>query len=826
MASSAGAVRAGGAFVEIFAKDGAFQQSMKRVENRIRAVGTAIRSVGSNLFFGTAAIGAPIALAVRQFASLDDAVRASAAAAGRGQESLAGMAAAAERMGLRFGLSSVDVAKLGLEISRAFGDRLSEQEINSVTEAVLAMAKATGTDGTRAASIMASTLAQFGLNADQAARVADTLTFTANATLNSVDGLGEALSYAGGAAANAGLDIEQTLAVLGTLGNLGLQGSEAGTALRRLLTISGADAQKLSEIFGVSFLDINGNIRPIVDSLTDVSIATQNLAGGERIAKLSEAFGLLGINAAIGIGRAGDSTRKLEADIRAATGTANQQAAFMEAGVGGAMRQLLEAIRQIGNAFGEALAPAIVQASKTLGSFAVVIKQFVSTYPQIARFVAGTIAGLFAIGVVLIPLGFAFQAAATGLAALRVALSIIPALASPVGLAVAGIGLALAGVIVVAREVSPEFRSMLDAMAQAVSNGNLSGAFEILTTQLAVYVLQIMHTLENGVAGISNGLSLVGALIADTLIGGLDAFMGLFGADILTLQAGFEKLGVYLRAAFDWQFLANGMQQALDDIDKRIAEERARLPTADSRASARTADRQRAADARQKADNERAERQAREIDTAREEARRARREQTAKPTEQPAGAAGPATPPAAPAAIVPPAPVGTSAASESKIGATLGGFNGTAGLGIGPELAAMADPAKDTAENTRRTAEGIDSLVADFHAAFPPGGGGAAGVTSASGAARDLAAAAAAGELPAGGAVANAGAVAGVPPAAAAARAGTRAASELDSLASLVSSGFRQLITEVQNHAKISQGHTDLLKRIRDNTAHTAGGFA
>ncbi len=73
------------------------------------------------------------------------------------------------------------------------------------------------------------------------------------------------------------MSLEETLAILGTLGNLGIQGSEAGTALRRLLTL----VQRNQKSFRRSS-ECNerrtGNARNLVDILGEVSAATANMA--------------------------------------------------------------------------------------------------------------------------------------------------------------------------------------------------------------------------------------------------------------------------------------------------------------------------------------------------------------------------------------------------------------------------------------------------------------------------------------------------------------------------------------------------------------------
>ena len=96
------------------------------------------------------------------------------------------------------------------------------EQIERMTAAVMNMARATGTDATQASGIMAATIRQFGMEAGEATRVADGLTAAANKSFNTVESLGDALSYAGPVAADANMSLEETLAILGTLGNMGM----------------------------------------------------------------------------------------------------------------------------------------------------------------------------------------------------------------------------------------------------------------------------------------------------------------------------------------------------------------------------------------------------------------------------------------------------------------------------------------------------------------------------------------------------------------------------------------------------------------------------
>lgn len=110
----------------------------------------------------------------------------------------------------------------------------SPDQVNAMTASVLNLARATGTDATRSAEIVAETMNQFGLAAKDTGRVVDVLALAANATNTSVDGVGESLQYSGTISKELSLSLEETVAMMGRLANAGIKGTEGGAALRRL----------------------------------------------------------------------------------------------------------------------------------------------------------------------------------------------------------------------------------------------------------------------------------------------------------------------------------------------------------------------------------------------------------------------------------------------------------------------------------------------------------------------------------------------------------------------------------------------------------------
>jgi hypothetical protein len=201
--------------------------------------------------------------------------------------------------------------------------------------------------------------------------------------------------------------------------------------------------------------------------------------------------------------------------------------------------------------------------------------------------------------------------------------------------------------------------------------------------------------------------------IGDMLIEGLDRFMGVFGEDILTMQSGFEKLGLFFRAAFDWDFAINGLTKALNRVDDEVEKARQRSPDADARAADRkkkrdqnAAERGAAAAARDKGFED-------TIKALREDDERAKkraRGEMPKPAEEPAKPGQPIKPklPAAPPGAFMPPP--KSEGEKDKGISSAGNWTGI-GLAIGPELAKLEDPAQRTADATERTADAVAGLA-------------------------------------------------------------------------------------------------------------------
>jgi TP901 family phage tail tape measure protein len=441
---SASGIRMGRVFVEIGADTSKFFGQIQSLNAAMGKIGKSAANVGSQMMQFGAVLAAPIGLAVRHFAKFDDAIRATAAVTGllgpEGAAALQMLNDKARELGATTSFTAVEVANLMTELGRA---GFKPDEINGMTGAVLDLARATGTDATRSAGIMAATLRQFGLDAGDAAHAADILTYAANSTFNTVDSLGESLKYAGPVAKSLGMSLEDTTAILGVLGNVGIQGSEAGTALRRLSVISAGAGDELQQLFGVTNTDAAGELKPLVQILDEINTATANMPVAERTKRMAKAFGLLGITSANVLSSSAGGVKALSDGMKTVDGTAQRTAKAMDAGLGGAIRITLSAIEGTALAIGDSLAPSMQKLVEFIGNAATSLTGFIKDNKALVVQFAQGVAAFVAAGAGLFVFGKSLSMVSTlvgvALGAIGSLAGVTLSLLSPVGLLASGV---------------------------------------------------------------------------------------------------------------------------------------------------------------------------------------------------------------------------------------------------------------------------------------------------------------------------------------------------------------------------------------------------
>ena len=716
MAASAGAIRAGAAYVEIFANDSKFQQGMTRVRTTMATVGQQLRRAGTSMFLGGAAIGAPLMLAVRSAANFENALFDAKASAGL-------TAAEVEKVKQK----SLELSKAGLggpaAIAQAFTALVKagmplEQALGGAAEAVVQFASNAGIDVTQAAEVASDAMNVFGVSSKQAT---DILKAAADSSSTSVEGLVQAFAQSSAAAGMANQSMDTLSAALAIMAQNGVKGSDAGTSIKtmllRLAAPSNEAAQGLQSI-GLSvnsFRGADGKMLPLANVLDILGNSLAGLDGAQRDQTLLKIFGTDAIRSGTILLNAGSAGMAKMAQAMAASGTNADAYKTRMSGITGSMITVSSAVERLQIAVATALAPAFRSGAQALASFLDFVGGLVTRFPGLVTAAGALSVALLGIGAASIAIGVGLQGFAFGLKAVQSIMTTLPALFSPTSLAIIGIGAAIAGVVVIARTLSPAFREETDAIGAALMRLDFGAAWEVMNTNVAIALVQMHQAFAQTFDGIYNTVAAASSFIGDMMIEGMDRFMGLFDADILTLQEGFQKLGVYFRAAFDWDFAVNGMSDALRKIDADIEEARKRAPTAEARADERRVNREQAAQQRQLSNDQRDAAFQGTIDELRRDNERAKQRALgvdAEPDEvTPAGDRKPVAPTVAGGMpVATPQQAAAAGETQAGIGQAAGTFGSAAGLGIAPELAKLEDPAKQTAENTAATAAAVAAL--------------------------------------------------------------------------------------------------------------------
>ena len=266
---------------------------------------------------------------------------------------------------------------------------------------VLNLAAASGMELADASDLVTDYLSAFGLEADQAGRMADVLTYAQANSNTSTQQLGEAFKNCAVNAHNAGMTLEETTAIIGKLADKGLKGSEAGTALNAVIRDMTQKMKNGSIEIGntkVAVQDANGNFRDMSDIVADVTKATEGMGDAERTAALQSTFTADSIKA-IGIlcNTGADDIDEFTQALENSKGTAQKVSDLMNNTLSGSLKQLGSAWEALQLSLGDTTGPLslligmFTKFLQALNKLPGPVKQFIVTIALIAAAVGPTL---------------------------------------------------------------------------------------------------------------------------------------------------------------------------------------------------------------------------------------------------------------------------------------------------------------------------------------------------------------------------------------------------------------------------------------------------
>ena len=294
------------------------------------------------------------------------------------------------------------------------------KEIMGSLPGILDLATASGTDLARTADIASNIMGAFGTDltdSNEVKIVMDTLAAaTASANVD-MEMLSETMAKSAPIAKKYGISLQDTTSAAGLLGNIGIQGSVAGTTLNNMMLRLAAPTSAIKNTLkqlGVSTVDSAGNMRSLTDILGQLGKGMNGLGEGEKLAALNEVFGKRAIagagellTQALKVGSDGkNAIEKYTDSLSGASegaGKAAEMAEIMRGGASGAMAGIASAFEGLQIAIGES--GLLEDFTSLVKSITITIREMSGADKETLKFWAKLGLVLAVLGPILIALG-------------------------------------------------------------------------------------------------------------------------------------------------------------------------------------------------------------------------------------------------------------------------------------------------------------------------------------------------------------------------------------------------------------------------------------
>lgn len=327
---------------------------------------------------------------VLQGAEFIDTMTTVSAITGSTREQLQMLSETAQSLGLETMFSSQNIAS-GMKYLAMAGNTV--EQVNDMIKGAAYVANATGMElGGKggAADLITNVMKTFKIVGDGASElVGDQLTkATLSANISMTD-LAESIKYSAADMVMLKKELPEVAAMIGTLGNAGIQGSMAGTSLgnmaRYLIKAFNpkTDAYSFLQRMGLSqqdFVDAQGDLIDFGDIMEKISKGVENLPSIDRGKAIGAIFGVRGQRAANAIMNDLEGYRNLLDQIQ------NNSAGFAKSIVDKRMNTLAGSIDKVSSAwenlkvaFTEQIGPALMPILNTISQIIEAVREFVTT---------------------------------------------------------------------------------------------------------------------------------------------------------------------------------------------------------------------------------------------------------------------------------------------------------------------------------------------------------------------------------------------------------------------------------------------------------------
>lgn len=329
------------------------EQSAGRVDRNVKGVNRTISSLGGTSaqvrgsvvsLFGAFGLTLGVREAIKTIAGFEETMATLRGVTGipsELDERFVRLTETARELGATTKFTAQEAADGLLFLARAGFD--TEKQIAAIRP-TLSLAAAGSLELGEAADFASNILSQFGLQAGETTRIVDTLVNTANSANTDVRQLAEAMKFVGPVAGALGIQVEETAAAIGVLGDAGIQSTMAGRGLRGILASlvdPSKEAKAALSALGISLEEVDPSRHNLIEIFQRFAAANLDAKSAVQI------FSRENQAAALVLSQGVEKLGELTAANRENSGVAERNAQIINDTLAGSYRNLTSAVENL-----------------------------------------------------------------------------------------------------------------------------------------------------------------------------------------------------------------------------------------------------------------------------------------------------------------------------------------------------------------------------------------------------------------------------------------------------------------------------------------------
>lgn len=336
-----------------------YSRQAQRVGKDLQKIGDNISDVGKTL---TTAVTAPIVGAgvasLKTTMDFEQSMSRVKALSGSTAEEMEKLNALAIKLGADTSMASSDVSEAMQYMALA---GWKAQDMIEGTTGIISLATASGEELALVSDIVTDALSAFGLSAKDSSHFADVLAGTVTNSNTTVAMMGEAFTYVSSVAGAFNYTIEDTALAIGLMANSGIKASQAGTALRKIMTETNGAFEVVGDTLGkyvIQTTDANGSMIPFKETMIEMRKVFSQLTDAEKATNAEAIAGKTGMAGLLAIINASEKDfNKLAEAIDNSTGSAEKMSETMLDNLWGQVELISGGIESLALMIGQKLTP-------------------------------------------------------------------------------------------------------------------------------------------------------------------------------------------------------------------------------------------------------------------------------------------------------------------------------------------------------------------------------------------------------------------------------------------------------------------------------------